>query len=74
MKTWQMCLENHENAPERKTKNVQQPIDLNDIVMQVTIQEPNDDEIKTEQDKIDEIIRKRGKEEITLQRKLSEKK
>lgn len=69
-----MCLENYENAPERKTKNVQQPIDLNDIVMQVTIQKPNDDEIKTEQDKIDEIIRKRGKEEITLQRKLSEKK
>ena len=29
---------------------------------------------KTEQDKIDEIIRKRGKEEITLPRKLSEKK
>ena len=69
-----MCLENYEKASERKTKNVQQPIDLNDIVMQVTIQKPNEDEIKTEQDKIDEIIRKRGKEEITLPRKLSEKK
>ena len=49
--------ENYQNAPERKHENVRRPIHLNDIVMETNIQEPNDDDMKIEKDKIDEIKR-----------------
>lgn len=49
--------ENYQNAPERKHENVRRPIHLNDIVMEMNIQETNDDDMKIEEDKIDEIKR-----------------
>ena len=64
-------FENYENARENKIKNVP-TIDLNNIIMSENIQEPNNDDMKINEDEIDEIIRKGTKKNLRV--KILEKK